>query len=159
MFGYTFFNVSTGICRALSDHRSFAPKSSGFADQFTVTVKLEHHTRCTNNPAKFTEHLQFVESKKYDASIDTMAAMAGQPAHHQPTTVEEVRTLWIGDLQYWVDESYLNSCFAHTGEVRSFVSSLILRAFVFIIILLIDKFSSGFRLFVIVVQYVIIIWV
>ncbi|XP_022958490.1 polyadenylate-binding protein RBP47B'-like isoform X1 [Cucurbita moschata] len=48
-----------------------------------------------------------------------MAAMAGQPAHHQPTTVEEVRTLWIGDLQYWVDESYLNSCFAHTGEVMS----------------------------------------
>ncbi|XP_048325140.2 polyadenylate-binding protein RBP47B' [Ziziphus jujuba] len=39
--------------------------------------------------------------------------------HHQPTTVEEVRTLWIGDLQYWVDETYLNSCFAHTGEVIS----------------------------------------
>uniref|UniRef100_A0A0A0KKV7 RRM domain-containing protein n=1 Tax=Cucumis sativus TaxID=3659 RepID=A0A0A0KKV7_CUCSA len=48
-----------------------------------------------------------------------MATLAGQPTHHQPTTVEEVRTLWIGDLQYWVDESYLNSCFAHTGEVIS----------------------------------------
>ncbi|KAF4350441.1 hypothetical protein G4B88_015871 [Cannabis sativa] len=42
-----------------------------------------------------------------------------QQHHHQPTTVEEVRTLWIGDLQYWVDENYLNSCFAHTGEVIS----------------------------------------
>ncbi|XP_072991799.1 polyadenylate-binding protein RBP47B' [Typha latifolia] len=40
-------------------------------------------------------------------------------AHHQPTTLEEVRTLWIGGLQYWVDESYLNGCFAHTGEVLS----------------------------------------
>ncbi|XP_050363053.1 LOW QUALITY PROTEIN: polyadenylate-binding protein RBP47B'-like [Argentina anserina] len=39
--------------------------------------------------------------------------------HHQPTSVEEVRTLWIGDLQYWVDENYLTSCFAHTGEVIS----------------------------------------
>ncbi|XP_024029389.1 polyadenylate-binding protein RBP47B' [Morus notabilis] len=39
--------------------------------------------------------------------------------HHQPTTVEEVRTLWIGDLQFWVDENYLNSCFSHTGEVVS----------------------------------------
>lgn len=39
--------------------------------------------------------------------------------YHQPTTVEEVRTLWIGDLQYWVDESYLHSCFSHTGEVVS----------------------------------------
>ncbi|KAI9193793.1 hypothetical protein LWI28_000220 [Acer negundo] len=39
--------------------------------------------------------------------------------HHQPMSLEEVRTLWIGDLQYWVDENYLTSCFAHTGEVIS----------------------------------------
>ncbi|KAI8526220.1 hypothetical protein RHMOL_Rhmol13G0291500 [Rhododendron molle] len=39
--------------------------------------------------------------------------------YHQPTTLEEVRTLWIGDLQYWVDDSYLHSCFSHTGEVIS----------------------------------------
>jgi len=37
--------------------------------------------------------------------------------YHQPTSLEEVRTLWIGDLQYWTDENYLYSCFAHTGEV------------------------------------------
>ncbi|XP_021592532.1 polyadenylate-binding protein RBP47B' isoform X2 [Manihot esculenta] len=42
-----------------------------------------------------------------------------QVGYHQPTTLEEVRTLWIGDLQYWVDETYLSSCFAHTGEVIS----------------------------------------
>ncbi|KAK7262527.1 hypothetical protein RJT34_30101 [Clitoria ternatea] len=35
------------------------------------------------------------------------------------TAIEEVRTLWIGDLQYWVDESYLSQCFAHTGDVVS----------------------------------------
>jgi hypothetical protein len=39
--------------------------------------------------------------------------------YHQPTSLEEVRTLWIGDLQYWTDENYLYSCFAHTGEVQS----------------------------------------
>jgi len=38
--------------------------------------------------------------------------------------VEEVRTLWIGDLQYWVDESYLHGCFAQTGEVLSLSLSL-----------------------------------
>ncbi|TQD92193.1 hypothetical protein C1H46_022231 [Malus baccata] len=43
----------------------------------------------------------------------------GYQHHNQPTSVEEVRTLWIGDLQYWVDENYLNTCFAHTGEVIS----------------------------------------
>lgn len=48
----------------------------------------------------------------------SFATTTSQP-YHQPTTVEEVRTLWIGDLQYWVDENYLLSCFAHTGEVLS----------------------------------------
>ncbi|KAJ7980775.1 Polyadenylate-binding protein [Quillaja saponaria] len=47
-----------------------------------------------------------------------MTTMSSQ-GFHQPTSLEEVRTLWIGDLQYWVDETYLSSCFAHTGEVVS----------------------------------------
>jgi hypothetical protein len=41
---------------------------------------------------------------------------AHQPA--QPTSADEVRTLWIGDLQYWMDENYLFSCFAQGGEVN-----------------------------------------
>ncbi|XP_004486966.1 polyadenylate-binding protein RBP47B' [Cicer arietinum] len=40
-------------------------------------------------------------------------------SYHQPSSLEEVRTLWIGDLQYWVDETYLTHCFSHTGEVIS----------------------------------------
>ncbi|KAJ4978532.1 hypothetical protein NE237_009312 [Protea cynaroides] len=44
---------------------------------------------------------------------------ASSQMYHQPTSVEEIRTLWIGDLQYWIDESYLHNCFAHTGEVLS----------------------------------------
>ncbi|KAF3780586.1 RBP47B' Polyadenylate-binding protein RBP47B' [Nymphaea thermarum] len=51
-----------------------------------------------------------------DAQQHQWGAVHPQP---QPTTVEEVRSLWIGDLQYWVDEAYLHSCFAHTGEVVS----------------------------------------
>lgn len=39
--------------------------------------------------------------------------------HHQPQTQEEIRTLWIGDLQYWMDENYVYTCFAHTNEVVS----------------------------------------
>ncbi|XP_024011455.1 polyadenylate-binding protein RBP47B' isoform X2 [Eutrema salsugineum] len=39
--------------------------------------------------------------------------------YHHPQTLEEVRTLWIGDLQYWVDENYLSSCFSQTGELVS----------------------------------------
>ncbi|CAH9063407.1 unnamed protein product [Cuscuta epithymum] len=31
----------------------------------------------------------------------------------------EVKSLWIGDLQHWMDESYLSGCFAHTAEITS----------------------------------------
>lgn len=40
-----------------------------------------------------------------------------QVPYHQPSTHEEIRTLWIGDLPYWADESYLHSWFAATNEV------------------------------------------
>lgn len=46
--------------------------------------------------------------------------MNSQQPYHQPATLEEVRTLWIGDLPYWADESYLHSWFAHTAEVTLF---------------------------------------
>eukprot|EP00249_Psilotum_nudum_P012241 c23670_g1_i2 orf=1-1017(-) len=42
-----------------------------------------------------------------------------QHHHHVPQSYEEVRTLWVGDLQYWMDENYLRGCFLHTGEVIS----------------------------------------
>ncbi|KAK6917310.1 RNA recognition motif domain, partial [Dillenia turbinata] len=37
----------------------------------------------------------------------------------QSASADEIRTLWIGDLQYWMDETYIYNCFAHTGEVTN----------------------------------------
>ncbi|KAG0492896.1 hypothetical protein HPP92_006294 [Vanilla planifolia] len=59
-----------------------------------------------------------------------LAGMPAPPVQHpgayahvqalpQPTNPNEVRTLWIGDLQYWMDESYVYNCFVSTGEVVS----------------------------------------
>ena len=46
-----------------------------------------------------------------------------QPSHQyaglQNSSSGEIKSLWIGDLQQWMDENYLMSCFAHTGEVIS----------------------------------------
>ncbi|XP_028105199.1 polyadenylate-binding protein RBP47-like [Camellia sinensis] len=48
-----------------------------------------------------------------------------QQIHHQQQqqqiqgSSDENRTIWIGDLQQWMDEGYINTCFAHTGEVNS----------------------------------------
>ncbi|KFK27100.1 hypothetical protein AALP_AA8G334500 [Arabis alpina] len=36
-----------------------------------------------------------------------------------PGSDGEIRSLWIGDLQPWMDENYLNSIFAQSGEVQS----------------------------------------
>ncbi|XP_020688656.1 polyadenylate-binding protein RBP45 isoform X2 [Dendrobium catenatum] len=50
-----------------------------------------------------------------------MAAPSSLPmqAQHQPASADEVRTLWIGDLQYWMEETYIHGCFAQSGEVVS----------------------------------------
>ncbi|KAG7020557.1 Polyadenylate-binding protein RBP47 [Cucurbita argyrosperma subsp. argyrosperma] len=37
-----------------------------------------------------------------------------QPPHQESTS--ENKTIWVGDLQHWMDENYLHSCFASTGE-------------------------------------------
>ncbi|GER52961.1 nuclear acid binding protein [Striga asiatica] len=43
--------------------------------------------------------------------------VAGPAAQAQPIADDGIRSLWIGDLQYWMDEQYLYSCFGTTGEV------------------------------------------
>ncbi|CAA6659456.1 unnamed protein product [Spirodela intermedia] len=35
----------------------------------------------------------------------------------QQGSSDENRTIWVGDLQFWMDENYLQHCFGHTGEV------------------------------------------
>ncbi|CAI5509951.1 unnamed protein product [Closterium sp. Naga37s-1] len=55
------------------------------------------------------------------------AAPAGQWGGAQAATgagagaggADEPRTLWVGDLQYWMDETYLWNAFASTGQVAN----------------------------------------
>ncbi|XP_047983336.1 polyadenylate-binding protein RBP47-like [Salvia hispanica] len=49
-----------------------------------------------------------------------------QPKHYPPKhrnqiqpSSEDNKTIWIGDLQQWMDEDYLHSCFSQSGEVLS----------------------------------------
>jgi hypothetical protein len=46
------------------------------------------------------------------------AVALGSPAPHQPGQ-EENKSVWVGDLHYWMDENYLHSCFGYTGEVST----------------------------------------
>jgi hypothetical protein len=49
------------------------------------------------------------------------AAMQQQPQQYTAAAPnqgsDEIRSLWIGDLLQWMDESYILSCFGPTGEV------------------------------------------
>ncbi|KAG6514823.1 hypothetical protein ZIOFF_025196 [Zingiber officinale] len=53
---------------------------------------------------------------QYQAASGPGPAQALAP---QPSSADEIRTLWIGELQYWMDENYLYTCFVQTGEVIS----------------------------------------
>ncbi|MQM12019.1 hypothetical protein Taro_044932 [Colocasia esculenta] len=48
-------------------------------------------------------------------------APAPAPAAPSPQlgSADEIRSLWVGDLQYWMDETYIHSCFASAGEAVS----------------------------------------
>ncbi|CAL5204654.1 unnamed protein product [Lathyrus oleraceus] len=41
------------------------------------------------------------------------------PHVHQGSSVAENKTIWVGDLQHWMDENYLHRCFASNGEIFS----------------------------------------
>lgn len=44
---------------------------------------------------------------------------AAPPAAQAQIVDDGIRSLWIGDLQYWMDEQYLHSCFGTAGELVS----------------------------------------
>jgi RNA recognition motif-containing protein len=42
-----------------------------------------------------------------------------QNSEDQSKDQEEKRTLWVGDIQTWMDETYLSSLFSKTGQIES----------------------------------------
>ncbi|XP_047330269.1 polyadenylate-binding protein RBP45-like isoform X2 [Impatiens glandulifera] len=50
---------------------------------------------------------QMAQQQQYGAAVS------------QQSATDEVKSLWIGDLQYWMDESYIWGCFMHTGEITN----------------------------------------
>ncbi|XP_071691755.1 polyadenylate-binding protein RBP47-like [Rutidosis leptorrhynchoides] len=90
------------------------------------------------------QHQQWLAMQQYPASMAMHhpAMMYQQPPHYMPyyqqqaqqyqqqqkslnnsqqiqSTSEDNKTVWVGDLQLWMDENYLQSCFSQTGEVAS----------------------------------------
>ncbi|TYH50069.1 hypothetical protein ES332_D10G179300v1 [Gossypium tomentosum] len=50
---------------------------------------------------------------------DAVADDDQQQKQQQGCNLDEVKTIWVGDLVHWMDETYLHGCFSHTGEILS----------------------------------------
>ncbi|KAK6939569.1 RNA recognition motif domain, partial [Dillenia turbinata] len=42
-----------------------------------------------------------------------------QQLQQQQGSSDENKTIWVGDLHFWMDENYLHNCFVSTGELQS----------------------------------------
>ncbi|KAL0909611.1 hypothetical protein M5K25_020495 [Dendrobium thyrsiflorum] len=67
------------------------------------------------SPAQYAPHYVTYPPPppQYHQHAPSQTAMAG----FGPSLSEENKSIWVGDLHYWMDENYLHSCFGHTGEV------------------------------------------
>ncbi|KAA8526972.1 hypothetical protein F0562_008799 [Nyssa sinensis] len=73
-------------------------------------------------PAWAQQHLQAAVPPPQQPQPQLIQAQTQpQQQYHaaQTTNSDEIRSLWIGDLQYWMDENYLYNCFSQTGELAS----------------------------------------
>lgn len=66
--------------------------------------------------AHFVPFHAVVQSPPRAATVP--AVVLGSPAPHQAGQ-EENKTIWVGDLHFWMDENYLHNCFGYTGEVST----------------------------------------
>ncbi|CAN0922240.1 Polyadenylate-binding protein RBP47C [Linum grandiflorum] len=66
--------------------------------------------------AAATYHRQYHHSV---AAVASPHRHLHQHSHNHLGSAAENKTVWIGDLHNWMDENYLHTCFASTGEIAS----------------------------------------
>jgi len=62
-----------------------------------------------------------MQQQQQQQQMQLSAAPLGQHQYgigsQNPGSASDVKSLWIGDLQQWMDENYIMSVFAQSGEV------------------------------------------
>ncbi|KAG9138585.1 hypothetical protein Leryth_012931 [Lithospermum erythrorhizon] len=61
----------------------------------------------------------FIPPPHYMAYHHQMVHHKPHRVHHSGGSNGENKTIWVGDLFHWMEEDYLRSCFASTGEVAN----------------------------------------
>ncbi|WJX23008.1 hypothetical protein P8452_12258 [Trifolium repens] len=110
----------------VTDRRTGRSKGYGFVrfadegEQMRAITEMQG-VLCSTRPMR----IKLATNKKPAATTqpkDSAGSMM-QPANGaMPPNVmgplpDEVHTLWIGDLEYWMDENYLQTCFSETGTI------------------------------------------
>ncbi|KAE8690605.1 Polyadenylate-binding protein RBP47C [Hibiscus syriacus] len=75
-----------------------------------------HHYMAYNNP-----HFQYqqYQQQQQQGKRPYHQQSYSQKQQQQGSNLDEVKTIWVGDLADWMDETYLHGCFSQTGEVSS----------------------------------------
>ncbi|CAA0813965.1 Polyadenylate-binding protein RBP45C [Striga hermonthica] len=97
----------------MDHHQQQPPQQQPYPPQQWMMMPPQQHQPAQAQPPSFWPQ------QHYGVSPDN-AASAGQAGGG----TDEVRSLWVGDLQYWMDENYLSNCFYNSGE---FVSAKVIR--------------------------------
>ncbi|CAM8975988.1 unnamed protein product [Rhodiola kirilowii] len=75
-----------------------------------------HHHHQYNPAAHFAPPAHFMPYAAHQFQNLTPPQVAGSNGNNNNG---ENKTIWVGDLHQWMDETYLHNCFASTGEVSS----------------------------------------
>ncbi|KAK4745690.1 hypothetical protein SAY87_012002 [Trapa incisa] len=65
---------------------------------------------------------QYMAYAQYQVAAPLPPQHKQQRPHHGqqlPHGGDDNQTIWVGDLHHWMEESYLHTCFASTGEIAS----------------------------------------
>ncbi|KAF5176665.1 Polyadenylate-binding protein rbp47 [Thalictrum thalictroides] len=78
-----------------------------------ATMMMQHQMMSQQYPQQYMPYPQHQQQQQQHYQQQQQQGGGGGGS------AEENKTIWIGDLHYWMDETYLNSCFGQTGEVSS----------------------------------------
>ncbi|KAL4320231.1 hypothetical protein GQ457_18G016580 [Hibiscus cannabinus] len=76
-----------------------------------------HHYMAYNNP--HFQYQQYQQQQQQQGKHPYQQQSYSQKQQQQGSNSDEVKTIWVGDLTHWMDETYLHGCFSQTGEVSS----------------------------------------
>ncbi|CAA0826454.1 Polyadenylate-binding protein RBP47C [Striga hermonthica] len=77
-------------------------------------MAMQYPAVVMHQPMMYNQHYVPYYPQQYQPHPQAAPRQSNQQIQ---TSGEENRTIWIGDLLPWMDESYLRSCFSQTGEI------------------------------------------